>query len=496
MASAPSDSEHITPEVYHPTAKPREPLTPEQEANSKKPKVLISGAGIGGLTLGLLLQKANIPFEIYERSKEIKPLGSAFSISGNVAPILLQLGLYDEFVELGKHATHTYAYKENLKLDFTLDYTDRSTISGHPGYIIPRPDFYNLLLRQIPKERIHMGKKVMSLLQNENGVMIRCSDSSTHHGDILVGADGAYSAVRQHLYSDLKKKKTLPTSDDTNLPCSFVCLVGQTHPLDPEEFPDLKLERSQFVTVSSKETPYFWATFTTKKNTLCWMVIESLDVVSSKQNDSFRNSEWGPEAAETMCKQVRHLNIPGGKDGKVLAIGDLIERTPKDLISKVMLEEKVFDTWYGGRTVLLGDACHKLNPAGGAGAANAIHDAVTLANWITTLETKSLPELENIFKEYHAERYPVAKAAFNTSQLFSKLATRSLAGFLTKTLLRHVPAWLNYRMLMRMSSNRPQLSFLPLIKDTGAAPPLPQPSLYKTLAILKKRESENRVTPV
>lgn len=55
-------------------------------------------------------------------------IGSAFSISGNVAPILLQLGLYDEFVELGKLATHTYAYKENLKLDFTLDYTDRSTM--------------------------------------------------------------------------------------------------------------------------------------------------------------------------------------------------------------------------------------------------------------------------------------------------------------------------------------------------------------------------------
>lgn len=102
-----------------------------------------------------------------------------------------------------------------------------------------------------------MGKKVMSLLQNENGVMIRCSDNSTYHGDILVGADGAYSAVRQHLFSDLKKKRSLPSSDDAPLPYSFVCLVGQTHSLDPEEFPDLKLERSQFITVSSKETPYF-----------------------------------------------------------------------------------------------------------------------------------------------------------------------------------------------------------------------------------------------
>jgi len=79
---------------------------------------------------------------------------------------------------------------------------------------------------------------------------------------------------------------------------------------------------------------------------------------TAKQNDAFRNSEWGPEAADAMCKEVRHFKMPGGKDGKVLTIGDYIDRTPKHLISKVMLEEKVFQTWYGGRTVLLGDGKH------------------------------------------------------------------------------------------------------------------------------------------
>lgn len=65
-----------------------------------------------------------------------------------------------------------------------------------------------------------------------------------------------------------------------------------------------------------------------------------------------------------------------------------------------------------------------MNPAAGAGAVSAIHDAVTLANWIATLKSKSLPEVETIFKEYYTERYPVAKAAFKTSQQFSKLMTK------------------------------------------------------------------------
>jgi 2-polyprenyl-6-methoxyphenol hydroxylase-like FAD-dependent oxidoreductase len=84
--------------------------------------------------------------------------------------------------------------------------------------------------------------------------MVRCSDNSSYHGDILVGADGAYSAVRQNLYKSLKEDHKLPSSDDVSLPFGCVCLVGQTIPLDPEEFPHLKEELSQFNTVLGVST--------------------------------------------------------------------------------------------------------------------------------------------------------------------------------------------------------------------------------------------------
>lgn len=58
-----------------------------------------------------------------------------------------------------------------------------------------------------------------------------------------------------------------------------------------------------------------------------------------------------------------------------------------------------------------------MNPAGGAGALTAMHDAVALANWICTLQTKALPEIEAIFKEYRKERYPIAKDMFATSKM-------------------------------------------------------------------------------
>lgn len=95
-------------------------------------------------------------------------------------------------------------------------------------------------------------------------------------------------------------------------------------------------------------------TFSTKYDTICWVLVHHLDQTISKQNDSFRNSEWGPEAAEAMCNEVRDFAIPGGPNNDMV-LGDLIDKTPKELISKVMLEEKVFDTWCHGRIALLGD---------------------------------------------------------------------------------------------------------------------------------------------
>lgn len=61
-----------------------------------------------------------------------------------------------------------------------------------------------------------------------------------------------------------------------------------------------------------------------------------------------------------------------------------------------------------------------MNPAGGKGAITAIHDAVTLANWMSTLRSPSPKDITKVFKEYRTERYPIAKENFESSQVFTK----------------------------------------------------------------------------
>ena len=101
-----------------------------------------------------------------------------------------------------------------------------------------------------------MGKKVLSTDEGDNGITVTFSDGTTASGDILIGADGAYSAVRQNLFKRLKAQNKLPAVDDVPLPYSTVCLVGQTRPLDPAAFPHLLHDDCQFINTLGEKKPW------------------------------------------------------------------------------------------------------------------------------------------------------------------------------------------------------------------------------------------------
>lgn len=78
---------------------------------------------------------------------------------------------------------------------------------------------------------------MLTKLEADDGIIIKMSDGSTYKGDILVGADGACSTVRQRLFDRLKNEGRLCKGDREHLPYRSVCLAGQTRALDPSELP-------------------------------------------------------------------------------------------------------------------------------------------------------------------------------------------------------------------------------------------------------------------
>ncbi|KAG0270961.1 hypothetical protein BGZ95_001311 [Linnemannia exigua] len=426
-----------------------------EKADADRPRVLIVGAGLAGLTLGMLLNKADIPFDIYERSTLIKPHGSAMYFNCTTASMFKQCGIYEEFAALGKCVSTVQMCREDRQVDFKMEFGDQEMEFGARGYIIPRPQMHDLLLRQIPEERLHFGSKVVTIETDDNGVSIHCSDGSVVRGDILVGADGAYSAVRRDLYAKLKESNNLPPPDALPLPFTTICVVAQTWPLTPKEFPDLALEECQFRHFVGTNKMNSWSTFTTAQNTVCWSSILFLDEETTKDNATFRNSEWGQETAAEMCDHIKDFPIISGDEKIELTLKDLMDHTPEGQISKVMLEEKVFHTWYSGRTVLIGDA-----------------------NVINGLSSNSyMEDIEYAFKVYKEERLPWVEEAFESSKVHRTMVGQSFASKVTRFVSKHMPVWMFQHIEARSCRYRPQVSFLPLVENTGRSPHAPQPSM-------------------
>ena len=86
--------------------------------------------------------------------------------------------------------------------------------------------------------------------------MIRCTDGSIYHGDILVGADGSYSAIRQALFSQMSESKVLPITDTQDLNKGYTSLVGTTAPLDPEKFPIVTVKDSGGILIIGDNSSY------------------------------------------------------------------------------------------------------------------------------------------------------------------------------------------------------------------------------------------------
>ncbi|KAF8936870.1 hypothetical protein BGZ58_003596 [Dissophora ornata] len=415
-------------------------------------KVMIVGAGIGGLMLAILLQKQNVDYEIYERALTVKHFGSAMSLGPNVLPVFEQLGLLEELKNISHPCFNLDIYTEDSNRIVSMDIGSREGDMDYDLYVFGRPEFHELLLSKVPKEKIHFGKRVLSVGQSDHGAMIRCADGTTYDGDILIGADGAYSAVRQSLYERLAKDGKLPKSDTLNISADYTCMVGITEALDPEKYAVAKDDISHFAAVIAGGKPLSWTVISIPGQRFAWCAVVQLS--AQQNNTTFRNSEWGPESIDPVIAMFADLPVPYGG-----TMGDLINSTPKELISNVYLEEKIFETWSHGRIALLGD-----------------EDAVIIANGIYDMTANSQEEIKALFQVYRAQRYSHAKMQVENSAVAGKLffGQTLVENIVRKIILSYMPKWFEKSKLTKAAGYRPQATFLPLSPKRGTLTVTPQ----------------------
>ncbi|KAF8978192.1 hypothetical protein BGZ46_006730, partial [Entomortierella lignicola] len=385
-----------------------------QHSQQRTPHVLIVGAGLAGLLLGQLLDRQGVSYEIFERSASVKPLGSMMSLTPNILPALEQLGLYEELKTLSRRSNGMSLYKAHPdRVERMQEILENDEELGYEHLLFSRSTLYQIFLRRIAPEKIHYNKKVVDVTQDDTSATITCSDGTSYKGDIVVGADGTYSTVRQIFYKQLDSEKALPIADTEAINKGYICLVGTTNPMDPERYTFLKEEGTMFHLIIGDHTRYVWSAVALPDNRISWHAILHL---TEHQEDDIQNIEWGPGETEKMINDVKDFLMPFGG-----TLGHLIEATPKEGISRAFVEDKVFKTWSNKRIVLIGDACHKLLPSAAQGAVNAMEDAVILANCIYDLESLSTDDISAAMSAYYDQRYVHVVEQYNATVVAAKI---------------------------------------------------------------------------
>jgi salicylate hydroxylase len=171
-------------------------------------KILIAGAGIGGLTAGACLLEAGHDVTIFEQAPELSEVGAGLQLSANATHVLNHLGLGPALAEVGVRPG-AYVFRlhdtgEEIQR-FALS-NEHEKLHGAPYYQVHRADIHSLLaakVRELKRDTIRLNCRVSGFKESRTGVKLRLADGTFVQGDILLGADGLKSVISQQIVGNV-----------------------------------------------------------------------------------------------------------------------------------------------------------------------------------------------------------------------------------------------------------------------------------------------------
>jgi 2-polyprenyl-6-methoxyphenol hydroxylase-like FAD-dependent oxidoreductase len=168
-------------------------------------RVLVAGAGLGGLTLVRALQNFEASVDIVERSPTFAPVGVGIVLHPNGMTVLEHLGLADEVRAAGNVVRRMELIRGEGRISLSLE--DVWDGAAHPTVSILRPALHEILARAALDEnragvRLRMGCRITAVDMSCDKPTAVFDDGTTGSYDLIVGADGVHSAVRRSLLPD------------------------------------------------------------------------------------------------------------------------------------------------------------------------------------------------------------------------------------------------------------------------------------------------------
>jgi salicylate hydroxylase len=359
-------------------------------------RVLIAGAGIGGLTAALAALRQGHEVEVYEQASELKEVGAGVQLSANGTRVLYALGVGEELKSLSCEATGKEIRLWNTGETWKLFDLGKVSIEryGSPYFTVYRPDLLDVLaraVRRLKADAIHLGRKCVGFTQTDGEVRLDLEDGTTAAGDALIGADGVHSPIRQTLFGADKPQ--------------FSGIIAWRGIIPMERLP-ARMERR--VGVNWVGPGGHVVHYPLRGGAV-------LNFVGALERSDWQIESWSARGTtEELAADYRGWHED---------IQTLIRNIPVPHKWALMVRPPM-PRWTVGRVTLLGDACHSMVPFLAQGAVMAMEDGLILARALTELDGDVASRLAR-YEEARRER--TRRAVEGSADNIARFHNRALA---------------------------------------------------------------------
>ena len=381
------------------------------EPAEKMPSALIIGGGIGGLTAALAFRQKGWNVAVYEAAPELRPVGKGIWAPANAMQVLNELGLAAAVAEAGCPLDSIQLRTKSGTVLSAFDLGPVKAQYGQTTISIQRAALIGILAAALPVGALHLGKRFSRFESGPDQVAAYFEDGSQAAGDLLVGADGIHSVVREQLFPGVKLRYSGQT-----------CYRGISAMTLPSALTNTCWEvwgghyRFGFSSIGHGQVYWF-----------------------APVNAAAGGHAEPGEIAATLADCYADFPSP---------IPEIIAASRMtDVIRTDLFDFPPIPRWHEGRVVLIGDAAHAMTPNLGQGGAQAIEDARVLAE-----EFSKTGSAAQAFERFERIRMPKVKWVANTAWRLGQLAhvQNPLARGLRDLALHWTPERVNRKQLERL----------------------------------------------